>query len=313
MKKILLLSIFFLSMLASIAQTRTIRGRVIDDNSQPVADVSIQVKDTRIGTTTAADGTFVLIVSSPSAVLVISSVGYQDQEVPAGNKSTFEITLSKVEKKLTEVVVVAYGTRVKRKVTGAVTTVNAAEIENRPFTSVDQALQGKVPGLQSVSPNGQPGGAQTIRIRGVSSVTGNNDPLFVVDGVPINSGDFSRQTTTSNALAGINPNDIESVSVLKDAAATAIYGSRAAAGVILITTKKGKIGKTKLRFDVERGFGNIASQSDLAQPLNATDYIDLTKVGLVNAGATPAQTTSILNALGANSGITNLWTKAYDK
>jgi TonB-linked SusC/RagA family outer membrane protein len=301
MKKLLLLSIMVLSVLVSMAQNRSIRGRIIDDTGQPVPDVSITIKDTKTGTTSGPDGTFVLNVPSTARSLVVTSVGFQDQEVLLGDKTNFEIGLSKREKQLDQVVVIAYGTQVKRKVTGAVSTVNAADIENRPFTSVDQALQGRVPGLQSVSPNGQPGGSQTIRIRGVSSVTGNNDPLFVVDGVPINSGDFSRQTTTSNALAGINPNDIESVTVLKDAAATAIYGSRAAAGVILITTKQGKSGKTKLRLDVEQGFGNIAYQSDLAKPLNSADYIALTREGLVNAGATTAQITSILNTLGSNS------------
>ncbi|HJY21578.1 MAG TPA: TonB-dependent receptor plug domain-containing protein, partial [Hanamia sp.] len=244
MKKATLLFSFLITAFFSFAQNRAIRGKVTDRTGLPVANVSVTVKGSAQGVSTQPDGTFVLDVPQGATTVVISSVGFGDQEVAIGNSDNLDIVLDQAEKKLETVVVVAYGSQVKRKVTGAVSTVTSTELENRPFTSVDQMLQGKVPGLQSVSPNGQPGGAQTIRIRGVSSITGVNDPLFVVDGVPINSGDFSRNTNTSNALAGINPNDIESVTVLKDASAAAIYGSRAAAGVILITTKKGKSGKT---------------------------------------------------------------------
>ncbi len=295
----LLLSLLFIA-ICSFAQSRTIRGRVVDKAGAPTANVSVTVKGNPQGVSTEPDGTFILTVPQDAKTLIISSIGFADQAVTiTGNNQ--EIVLTQVVKQLETVVVVAYGTQVKRKVTGAVTTVNSTELENRPFTSVDQLLQGKVPGLQSVSPTGQPGGAQTIRIRGVSSVTGNNDPLFVVDGIPINSGDFSRNTNTTNALAGINPNDIESVTVLKDASATAIYGSRAAAGVILITTKKGKTGKTKLRIDAEQGYADVAFQNDLSKPLDRQQYLDLTREGLVNSGRTQAQIDLALNAAGINS------------
>jgi TonB-dependent starch-binding outer membrane protein SusC len=289
------------------AQTRIVRGKVSIENGIPLSNVSIKLKGTNKGTTTDSDGNFSISVDEGGRTLVFSYVGMQTEEVAVGNQTVINITLKQMSQSIGEVVVVAYGTQVKRKLTGSVATVNNEELENRPFSSVDQVLQGKVAGLQSVSPNGQPGGAQTIRIRGVSSITGNNNPLIVVDGIPINSGDFSRVGTTSNALAGINPNDIESVSVLKDAASASVYGSRAANGVILITTKKGKAGKTKIRFDSELGFANVAFQSDLGRPLNGTEYYDLTREGLVNAGATPAQVTSILGGLGFNNGVNTDW------
>ncbi len=307
MKKFSLLLTLLFFTLFSIAQTRTIQGRILDKAGAPVANVSVTVKGNPQGVSTEPDGTFTLSAPGNAKMLVISSVGFADQEVALGNSNSMNIILNQAQKQLETVVVVAYGSQVKRKVTGAVTTVNSGDIENKPFTSVDQMLQGKVPGLQSVSPNGQPGGSQTIRIRGVSSITGNNDPLFVVDGIPINSGDFSRNTTTTNALAGINPNDIESVTVLKDASATAIYGSRAAAGVILITTKKGRTGKTKLRIDAEQGYADIAYQNDLSRPLNSQQYLDLSKEGLVNAGATQAQIDATLKSLGANSNTDVNW------
>ncbi|HEV2831949.1 MAG TPA: TonB-dependent receptor [Hanamia sp.] len=307
MKKATLLFSFLITAFFSFAQNRAIRGKITDKSGVPVANVSVTVKGSQQGVSTLPDGTFILDVPQGATTLVVSSVGFGDQEVAIGNSDNLAIVLDQSEQKLETVVVVAYGSQVKRKVTGAVSTVSSTELENRPFTSVDQMLQGKVPGLQSVSPNGQPGGAQTIRIRGVSSITGVNDPLFVVDGVPINSGDFSRNTNTSNALAGINPNDIESVTVLKDASAAAIYGSRAAAGVILITTKKGKSGKTRIRIDAEQGFSDVAFENDISKPLNSSQYLDLSREGLVNAGASPAQIEGILNSLGANSNIDVDW------
>ena len=301
MRKILLLfAVLFLAKV-SVAQTREIRGIVVGKGGEGISNVTVTVKGTSQSVFTQPDGSFQINLPSGATTLVITAIGFANQEVPVGEDNDLRIILDQQEKELEAVVVVAYGSQVKRKVTGAVSTVSSTELENKPFTSVDQMLQGKVPGLQSVAPTGQPGGAQTIRIRGVSSVTGVNDPLFVVDGIPVNSGDFSRSTNTSNSLAGINPNDIESVTVLKDAAATAIYGSRAAAGVILITTKQGKAGKTRLFVDAEQGISDVAFQSDLSKPLNSQQYLDLTREGLINAGATDAQVTSILNQLGAGS------------
>jgi TonB-linked SusC/RagA family outer membrane protein len=307
MKKLLLLVTCMLCVVVLFAQ-RTITGRVTDENGNPVVNASVTVKETGLGVTTNAAGNFSIQTDARGRTLVFSYVGRSPVEEIIGSRNTITATLRPTGGVTgEEVVVVAYGTQIRKKLTGSVSKVGGDELENRPFASVDKLLQGKVPGLQSVSATGQPGGAQTIRIRGVSSITGGNDPLYVVDGVPINTGDFSRLTNTSNALAGINPNDIESVSVLKDAAASSLYGSRAANGVILITTKKGRAGKTAIKADVEFGFSNPAYFSDLGKPLRAADYYDLLEEGLVNAGATPAQVNSIMAANGFGNGYDVDW------
>ena len=306
MKKLLLTVTCMLSVMLVFAQ-RVITGKVTDENGNPVANASVTVKETGAGVSTNAAGDFSIPVDSRSKTLVFSYVGKSNEEMVIGNQSVINASLKQEGKALDEVVVVAYGTQVKKKVTGAIAKVDGADLENKPFTSVDQMLQGKVAGLQSTSPTGQPGGIQQVRIRGIGSITAGAAPLYVVDGIPINSGDVSRLNNTSNALAGINPNDIESISVLKDAASASIYGSRAANGVILITTKKGKAGKSKIRVDSEFGFGNTAYINDLAKPLNRDQYFTLTREGLVNAGATQAQIDATLNTLGFNNTADEDW------
>jgi TonB-dependent starch-binding outer membrane protein SusC len=309
MRKFLLLTALLAMVLSSFAQERTITGTVTDQRTgAPLPGVSVTPKGSRQGTSTKEDGSFSITVPAGSRVLVFSYVGYGSEEVTLGTSNTVNINLGGAGgKNLDEVVVVAYGTQSERKLTGSVGKVGAAELENRPFSSVDQMLQGKVAGLQSVSPTGQPGGIQQVRIRGIGSITAGAAPLYVVDGVPLNTGDFSRISNTSNALAGLNPNDIESVSVLKDAASASIYGARAANGVILITTKKGRAGKSKIKIDTDFGFGNLAYINDISKPLNREEYFDLTREGLVNAGATPAQVTSILNTLGFSNTANEDW------
>jgi TonB-linked SusC/RagA family outer membrane protein len=306
MKKLLLTVTCMLSVMLVFAQ-RVITGKVTDENGNPVANASVTVKETGAGVSTNAAGDFSIPVDSRSKTLVFSYVGKSNEEMVIGSQSVINASLKQEGKALDEVVVVAYGTQVKKKVTGAIAKVDGSDLENKPFTSVDQMLQGKVAGLQSTSPTGQPGGIQQVRIRGIGSITAGAAPLYVVDGIPINSGDVSRLNNTSNALAGINPNDIESISVLKDAASASIYGSRAANGVILITTKKGKAGKSKIRIDSEFGFGNTAYINDLAKPLNRDQYFTLTREGLVNAGATQAQIDATLNTLGFNNTANEDW------
>jgi TonB-dependent SusC/RagA subfamily outer membrane receptor len=254
MKKLLLLTAFLSPLLFAVAQDRTITGKVIDENGSPVANASVIIKETKRGTTTDANGNFSILVDSRSQRLLFSYTGKTSEELSIGGRSIINVTLKAGDASLSEVVVVAYGTQSKKKVTGAISKVEGAELENKPFSSFEQTLQGKVPGLLSTSPTGQPGGIQQVRIRGIGSITAGAAPLYVIDGVIVNTGDFSRLSNTSNALAGINPNDIENISVLKDAAATALYGSRAGNGVILITTKKGRQGKSKLRLDAENRF-----------------------------------------------------------
>lgn len=306
MKKLLLTVTCMLSVMLVFAQ-RVITGKVTDENGNPVANASVTVKETGAGVSTNAAGDFSIPVDSRSKTLVFSYVGKSNEEMVIGSQLVINASLKQEGKALDEVVVVAYGTQVKKKVTGAIAKVDGSDLENKPFTSVDQMLQGKVAGLQSTSPTGQPGGIQQVRIRGIGSITAGAAPLYVVDGIPINSGDVSRLNNTSNALAGINPNDIESISVLKDAASASIYGSRAANGVILITTKKGKAGKSKIRIDSEFGFGNTAYINDLAKPLNRDQYFTLTREGLVNAGATQAQIDATLNTLGFNNTANEDW------
>ena len=307
MKRLVLLFTFLLPLLSVLAQTRTITGKVTDDNGRPIVNATVLIKETGAGTSTDVGGNFSIQTDTRSKTLVISYIGMASQEITIGNRTTINTTLKQEGRSMDEVVVVAYGTQVKKKVTGAISRVNGRDLENKPFTSVDQMLQGKVPGLLSTSPTGQPGGIQQIRIRGIGSVTAGAAPLYVIDGVPVNSGDFSRLNNTSNALAGLNPNDIESVSVLKDAASASIYGSRAANGVILITTKQGRAGKSKIRIDSELGFGNTAYVNDLAKPLNRDEYFALTREGLVNAGVSQATLDATLNTLGYNNTANENW------
>ena len=302
--------VVFAFLLNATAQDRTITGRILDEKGAPLSGVSVLVKGTTLGVNTAADGTYSIKVPAQSKTLIISSVGLETSEINIGNKTNISTTLMSQNKGLEEVVVVAYGTQKKAAITGAMATVKGTELENKPFSSVDKALQGSVAGLQSVASSGAPGAAQDVRIRGVSSINAGNAPLYVLDGAIMNTGDASRLQTTSNLLSTLNPNDIESITVLKDAASTAVYGSRAANGVILITTKKGKAGKTKFRFDTEVGYNNTAYTSERNRPLNAKEYINLTREGLVNLGSSPATIAATLKALGDSSGNDFNWRNA---
>ena len=289
------------------AQNKTIKGRVTEDGKKPLSNASIIVKGTTVASKTNDEGYYSITIPANGRVLKFSSLNFEDQEVNIGSKSEINVILVNTVSDLQQVIVTGYGTTKKATNTGSIATVKASEIENLPFSSVDKALQGKVAGLQSVASSGQPGASQAILIRGASSISASNAPLWVVDGVPINAGDASRLQTTGNLLSTLNPNDIESISVLKDAASQSIYGSRAANGVIVVTTKKGKSGKTKFRFDTELGNSDVAYVNEKYKPLDANEFINLTREGLVNAGASAAQTTSILNSLGQGNGINFNW------
>lgn len=308
MRKMLLLAIGVLLLwVHAHAQTRTISGKVTDASGSPVANASVLVKNSSVGTTTKADGTFSLTVPDNAKVLVFSSVGMTPFEATIGTNTTINASLKLEDPSLTEVVVVAYGTQKKADVTGSVAQVKAQDIENKPFSSVDKALQGQVAGLQSVAASGQPGSSQAILIRGVSSITAATGPLWVIDGIPVNTGDASRLQTTANLLSTLNPNDIESISVLKDAASQSIYGSRAANGVIVVTTKKGKAGKTRLRLDTEIGQSDIAYVNDKYRPLNAAEYLAISREGLVNAGIAQATIDQTMTGRGFGNGTDFNW------
>ena len=296
-----------------MAQNRTISGKVSDEKGNGLPNASVVVKGTSIGITTQADGSFTLSLPSNARTLIISFIGMGAKEVPITSANSYSVTLSsRSQNDLGEVVVVAYGTQKKADLSGSVATVKAADIENKPFTSIDKALQGQVAGLQSVGASGAPGSNQNIRIRGISSITASNVPLWVIDGVPVNTGDASRLATTANLLSTLNPNDIESVTVLKDAASQSIYGSRAANGVILVTTKSGRAGKTKFRLDAEVGQSDRAYVNDRYRPLTAAEYFDITRKGLLASGsATPGTVDAIMGStFGYGNGNDFNWLKA---
>jgi len=225
-----------------LAQNRSVSGRILDAQGNGVPNVSITVKGSTLGTTTGTDGGFTLSVPANAKSLVVSSVGYQSQEISLGNASTYEVRLTSTNQNMDEVVVVAYGTTRKEALTGSVGQVKAAEIAKRPVNNVMTAIEGAVPGVVTTSANGQPGSGLAIRVRGFGSINATSEPLLVVDGAPYVGG-------TSN----INPADVESITVLKDAASTALYGSRAANGVVIITTKKGQRGRNNISIRAMQG------------------------------------------------------------
>jgi TonB-linked SusC/RagA family outer membrane protein len=250
------------------------RGRVLSSvTGQGLPDVSVTVKNTNLGTTTDANGSFALELPNPKAVLVLSYVGYLSQEVAVNNETFLEIKLEQDIKAQDEIVVVGYGTQRSRNVSGAVGRVGAREISQVSVVSADQAIMGRVAGVQINQNSGEPGGEINIRIRGISSLNLGSEPLIVVDGIPL-----------SVNLRAINPNDIESIDVLKDAAASAIYGSRASAGVILITTKRGKAGKVSIAVDAYTGIQNATKRIPV---LSGPEYAKLGNENLVNGGQAP--------------------------
>ena len=272
-----------------LAQNRTITGKVTDEAGNPIPNASVQIRGAKGGTATGADGTFTISVPLTAKALVVSSVNYTAQEVPLGKNTTFvNPQLKTTEGSLSEVVVVGYGSQRKSEVTSSVSKVAGDKLAQVPLTSVDQILQGKAAGLQSSTFSGQPGANQQIRIRGVGSFSLSSQPLFVLDGIILNSGDLARLTTTTNVLAQLNPDDIESVTVLKDAGATAIYGSLGSNGVIVITTKKGKAGKTRFNATAEVGNNVHGDIPSTGMPLRSKDWLALFKESYINAGGSAA-------------------------
>lgn len=246
------------------AQDRVITGRVTDTkDGSGLAGVNVVPKGGTTGTQTSTDGSFKLTVAPAVKVLVFSSVGFATVEVPVEGKSVLTITMTGSVSSLNEVVVIGYGSRTKKDLTGSVSTVNAKDFNKGMITSPEQLISGKVAGV-SITPNdGAPGSGSTIRIRGGSSLSASNDPLIVVDGMPLSN---SSVAGVANALALINPNDIASFTILKDASATAIYGSRASNGVIIITTKKGQSGKPKFNFSSQLSAGTLIKKASVLNP-----------------------------------------------
>jgi TonB-linked SusC/RagA family outer membrane protein len=250
----------------------TITGRVTDDKGSGIPGVNVLLKGSTTGTTTRPDGNYSLSVPDnlPNAILVFSYIGYVTEEVPVGNRSTIDITLIADVKSLSEVVVVGYGTQQKKDVVGSVASLKSEEMNMTPNANLAQGLQGRIAGVQITQNSGAPGGNVSIRIRGVNSINGSSEPLYVIDGVQFSAG--SNDANAPSPLSQINPNDIESIEVLKDASATAIYGARGANGVILITTRRGKTGKSLVSYD---GYYGLQQTTNTLDVLNAREFAQL--------------------------------------
>ncbi len=245
-------------------------GRVTDENQAGLPGVSVVLKGTSRGTTTNTDGLFELsLPETGSPVLVFSFVGYLSQEVAINNQNQVSILLVPENRVLNEVVVVGYGSQKRTDITGAVSSVSSADIQNIPTPSLDGAITGRMPGVYVAQTTGTPGGGLTVRVRGTGSIGAGNEPLYVIDGFPV-TANYSQ---ANNPLNSINPNDIESIEVLKDASATAIYGSRGSNGVVLVTTKAGKSGKMQIDLDTYVGVQNITNTMDLMNAREFAQYI----------------------------------------
>ncbi len=249
---------------------RSIKGKVVDDTGAPIPGVNILIKGTSKGVSSAIDGHYSIVIPDDKAVLIFSFVGYLTQEIEVGTRGVLDVILKGENKSLAEVIVVGYGTSRAKDLTGSVATINQNTIKDLPVSSVDQKMIGQVAGVQIQQLSGAPGAGTSVRIRGSGSLGAGNEPLYVIDGMPYSAGlnqDF-------NPLLLINPNDIESISVLKDASSTAIYGSRGANGVIMITTKKGQYGRLQINFSSMTGV-QVVPKKGRPEMMNQQEFVDL--------------------------------------
>ena len=268
--------LFFVALLSvlavgAFAQSKTVSGTVLDKTGESVIGASVVVKGTTNGTITDFDGKFTLQNVPDNGTIQVSFVGYKTVDIQVKGQSTVKVILEEDTETLDEVVVVGYGVVKKSDVTGALTKVSEKQIKERPVQNALQAMQGKAPGVD-ITTNSRPGELGDVRIRGNRSITADNDPLYVIDGIPMVAG----------SIADINPNDVESMEILKDASATAIYGSRGANGVVLITTKKGKVGKVSINYDGTVTFSKIHSMTDW---MDSGELIDWKRQAYINTGA----------------------------
>ena len=267
------------------AQDRVVSGKVTDSTGNGLAGVTVTARGTKLAAQTNTEGTFRLTVPSSVDALIFTSVGFTSLQVPIPANNSMNVSLFGSATSLNEVVVIGYGTARKKDLTGSVTAITAKDFNKGAITTPEQLIAGKVAGVQITSNGGAPGSGSTIRIRGGASLNASNDPLIVIDGVPVDNNGISG---AANALALINPNDIESFNVLKDASATAIYGSRASNGVIIITTKKGKTGKPRFTFSTQNSLSTLPKEADVLSPAEFRAYL--------NSHGTPAQIAIMGNA-----------------
>ena len=308
MKKLFLVFALFLGLQVSQAQQSKVQGIVSDAQGKPIAGASITLKGQKAGVVSENNGTYTISLSNLTGTLVFSSIGFSDKEVSINGKTTIDVVLAAKDDNLNEVVVVGYGTQRKKDITGSVGTVNASQIKNSSLTSPEQALQGRVAGVNVTSSSGTPGGAININVRGVGTIQGSAQPLYVVDGIPVATGSFSQLSVgnqTLNSLADINPNDIESLDVLKDASATAIYGSRGANGVVLITTKRGKNQKTRFSYN---GYYGTQEAWKKIKLLTGPEYQFLLDEALFNRyGVNYEPSAALGNTIHDNSTVNTNW------
>lgn len=273
----------------------SIRGQVTDETGETLVGANVILKGTTTGTTTDAGGNYVFDVPDLTGTLVFSYIGYVPQEVAINNRQVINVSLVPDMHALQEVQIIGYGTQAKAEVTSAIASVSSEQIKDMPLVGLDQALQGRAAGVQVTNNSGAPGGGVSIRIRGTSSLGAGNEPLYVVDGVPINNTQtFNQQTGEEriNGMSNINPADIESIEILKDAASTSIYGARAANGVVLINTKRGKAGKPQIDLNTWYGFSQVTNRYDL---LTASDFAVLVNEGLATVATAPAFTQEFID------------------
>ena len=267
-------------------------GNVVDsETDNPLAGVNIKVKGKFKGTFTNGDGSFSLDVDADD-VLVFSSVGYKTKEVLLNGRTELFVEMEEDAQELDELIVVGYGVQSRESLVGSISSVNSASIEQIPTSSFENSIQGNIAGVQLIANDGAPGANTQVRVRGIGSISASSEPLYVIDGVIMASGSIAtlhdNGNRSTNVMAALNPNDIENITVLKDAASTAIYGSRGANGVILVTTKSGKTGDPRISIKSQLGFNKVASNS-LLQPLNAEQYTTLFLEGYMNRGETQAE------------------------
>lgn len=279
---------------SAFAQTTSVSGTVVDENGDPIVSAAIQLKGSTVYTMTNSVGEFT--ISAPAdGILAISCLGFHSTEIPVNGRASISVTLTSDAEVLEDVIVVAYGTVRREANTGSVTSLKNEQLAEIPATSVDKMLSGKMAGVSITSGSGQPGSTSTIRVRGTSSINAGNEPLWVVDGIPVMNSD-NRQMSNFGVGGGssstyLNPNDIESITVLKDAAAASVYGSRAANGVILVTTKSGKNGRAKFTARAKVGAQQLINDHNY-RPLSGEELLSYLRVASVNAGYNPDDPTS---------------------
>ena len=291
-----------------------IKGKIVSENGEAIPGVSVRLKGTTVGASSDVNGNYTINPTNAQSnpVLVFTMIGYNSFETSVKNRSVVNITMTPDVKQLSEVVVIGYGTQQRKDLTGSISSIQMGEIKNQAFTSLDQAMQGRAAGVTVNNNTGQPGGGVSVRIRGITSVTSTNEPLYVIDGIPMGGdGELSGGNNTfsfsllgggggqtkQNALSALNPNDIVSIDILKDASATAIYGSRASNGVVIVTTKRGKAGESKITYDTYYGFQTVpkklavmnlqeyaAYQNEIRPPLGLTAIEEFANPAVLGPG-----------------------------